>query len=287
MRIIALFLVPLLIAIAVIGGFLFYFSKNEGKGALQVTSQPKSQVYLNGKLLGETPFCKCETSEMLPTGEYTLKLVPKEQGFTPFENKVTITKSILTVVDRTFGQGADSEGSIISLSPLDNKKAAEILVVSFPESADVFVDTNAVGTTPLLLKNQTISDHEVKVKKDGYKEKTVRIRTVEGYKLNSLIFLGINPNVIDLSPTPTPTASPAASVTPGPSGTTKPTVLILQTPTGFLRVRDQASLSGAEIARVTPGETLELVSEVQGWFEIKLKDGKTTGYISTQYAQKQ
>jgi uncharacterized protein YgiM (DUF1202 family) len=64
-------------------------------------------------------------------------------------------------------------------------------------------------------------------------------------------------------------------------------VLILQTPTGFLRVRDQASLNGAEIGQIKPGETYQLLDDkTTGWYQIQLTNGKT-GWISSQYAQKQ
>lgn len=276
MKNVLLFILPAIVALIVIGIAYFFFMRNEGKGALQVTSIPKSQVFLNGKAIGTTPLCKCELANMLATGEYTLRLVPEDTSLLPFEEKIPITKSVLTVVDRTFIEGSASEGSIITLAPLSNKKSIELLVTSFPDVATVFLDKNQVGNTPLLLKTVTDSDHEIKIQKDGYKEKTVRIRTVPGYRLNTLIYLGIT----SLEPTPIPTASPSAT----PAQTQK--VVILQTPTGFLRVRETASLSGNEIARVTPGEIFELVNESAGWFEIRLLDGKT-GFISTQYAKKQ
>ena len=278
MKRVLLFVLPVVIALIVIGIVAFFFTTNQGKGALQVTSIPKSQVFLNGKLLGHTPLCKCELSDMPAVGEYTLRLVPDDTTLASFEEKIPITKSVLTVVDRTFGEGATSEGIIITLQPLDDKKSLSLLAISFPDGAKVLLDKNSAGNTPLLLKNVTDSDHEIKVQKDGYKEKTVRIRTVSGYKLSALIYLGVNPTLE--SPSPTPTASPSAT----PTVVQK--VVILQTPTGFLRVRDTASLSGNEIARVTPGEMYELVSETAGWFEIKLKDGNT-GFISTQYSNKQ
>jgi uncharacterized protein YgiM (DUF1202 family) len=59
----------------------------------------------------------------------------------------------------------------------------------------------------------------------------------------------------------------------------------LQTPTGFLRVRDQASLGGAEIGQVKPGETYTLLDEQSGWYKIKFNNKE--GWISSQYAQKQ
>jgi N-acetylmuramoyl-L-alanine amidase len=63
-------------------------------------------------------------------------------------------------------------------------------------------------------------------------------------------------------------------------------VLILQTPTGFLRVRDQPSLGGNEITQVKPGETYQLLDERTDWYQIKLTNGQT-GWISSEYAQKQ
>lgn len=276
MKKVLLFILPAVIALLIIGVAYFFFTRNEGKGALQVTSVPKSQVFLNGKAIGATPLCKCELADMLQTGEYTLRLVPEDTNLLPFEEKISIAKSVLTVVDRTFSESAMSEGSIITLAPISNKKATELLVSSFPDMAKVFLDKNEVGNTPLLLKTVTDSDHEIRIQKEGYKEKTVRIRAVAGYRLSALIYLGIT----SIVPTPSPTASPSAT----PSPTTK--VVILQTPTGFLRVRETASLSGNEIARVTPGEIFELVNESAGWFEIRLLDGKT-GFISTQYAKKQ
>ncbi|MCL5970430.1 MAG: SH3 domain-containing protein [Patescibacteria group bacterium] len=106
-------------------------------------------------------------------------------------------------------------------------------------------------------------------------------------------FLGVDPNFLTptQSPTPTPTlANPFLTPTPkeksSPTISSSSKVVILDTPNGFLRVRDDASLSGAEIARVTPGETFPLLDESNGWYKIKLKDG-TTGWVSSQFAEKQ
>lgn len=277
MRKALLILIPLLFAILLFLAVQFYLSRNAGKGALQVTATPQATVYLNGKSIGKTPLCKCEVQDMLAVGDYTLRVVPIQTELPALQEKITIGKSVLTVVDRTFGQGTTSEGSIITLSPNDDKKAASLLLVSTPDKVAVTIDNSDVGTTPLLLKNVTESDHEIKVTKSGYREKTVRIRTIKGYKLTASITLGIDVN--DIIATPTPTASPSAT----PSLTNK--VTILQTPTGFLRVRASASTSGAEIGRLSPGEIVDFVSEDEGWYEIKLSTGKT-GWISAQYAAK-
>lgn len=273
--------VPIFLALGIFFTFALFLNQNGGKGALQVTASPKSKVFLNGKLIGETPLCKCEGQEMLDVGEYNIKVDPQDPTYPAFEEKVTISKSILTVVDRTFGKGVISEGSIISLSPIDDPKALQLLVISFPENAQVHVDSNASGATPLLLKDITESDHEVIIKKDGYREKTIRIKTVAGYKLTVVAYLGVSlggnvsPTPVAISPTATPSADLASEK-----------VTILQTPTGFLRVRTASSSAGAEVDRVNPGESYTMLEENDEWYRISLPGGKD-GWVSKQYTKKE
>lgn len=169
-------LIPFLFAVVILSVYLFINSRNSGKGALQVTSVPKSNVYLNGNLIGQTPLCKCEAADMIKTGDYTVRLDAQDSSLPIFEEKISIVKSVLTVVDRTFGPAAGSSGSIIGLTPSDNAKDVQLLVASFPSGANVLLDNSHVGITPLLLKQVTESDHEIKLQKDGYADKTVRIK---------------------------------------------------------------------------------------------------------------
>src|SRR5258706_10908174 len=170
-------------------GFQYFMTLRSQKGALQVTSSPDSKVYLNGKYIGTTPLCKCESSDMLKTGDYTIRLVPTVSGLSEFQEKITVSEAVLTVVDRKFAKGSLSEGSVISLTPLSDKKKTELLVASLPEGAIVLLDNNEIGKSPLSFKNPTESDHVLKIKKDGYKEKTIRIRTPLCYKLVVAVYL--------------------------------------------------------------------------------------------------
>jgi len=270
-----LFIAPFLIAVLIFFGILFFLNRETGKGALQVTSIPKSKVYLDNKLIGMTPLYTVDVKQMLPVGDYDIKLVPIVGNINSYEAKITINKSTLTAVDRTFEDNGSSEGSVISLIPLDDKKDVQILVVSLPEKANVFLDSNPVGTTPLLLKQVSESDHNLRLTLDGYKDKSLKIKTALGFRLSSLVFLGIN---ADLS------NSSVASVSATPSPALITNVLILNTPTGFLRVRGNSSISSAEIGEVKPGESYELIGEKDNWFEIKI--ASTSGWISSQYAIK-
>lgn len=275
------FLLPFLIALFVIVVIVLVLAARSGKGALQVTSLPKSNVYLEGKLIGQTPLCKCEASDMIKSGEYSIKLDPLDTSFSAFEQKITISNSVLTVVDRTFGAGAQSEGSIITLESINDKKNAQLFVVSFPSSAHLYLDSNQQKDTPLLLNNVTESDHEARLQKDGYKDKTIRIRGVPGYKLNALVFLGVNPDLLQQQASASAVATPSASLTPALSK-----VIILDTPTGFLNVRDSGSISSAIIGKVNPGELYQLLDDKDGWYQIQLNSA-TKGWISNQYAQRQ
>lgn len=289
MKKILLIIIPIILAIVAFFVVTLVLAPSGGKGALQVTSRPKSKVFLNGKEIGQTSLCKCTVTDMLDSGEYTIRLVPENKSILPYEEKISITKSVLTVIDRTFSQGAGSEGSVITLRPLEDKNGRDIFILSRPQGAEVLLDNNAVGTTPLLLPKVTESDHEITVKKQGYREKVIRVRSVTGYKLEASVILGVADDdaATGLTPSPTPTVG-AVSGTPSPSVSpaTSQTVIILQTPTGFLRVRETGSTAAAEIGRVTPGETFDLVEEQNGWTAIKLKTGKT-GWVSSQYVQKQ
>src|ERR1035437_2106461 len=95
---------PFIIVILIFCAVIFFLSQNKGKGALQVTSVPAAKVYLNNKLIGQTPLCECDLKDMIAVGDYTIKLVPIQGNLQPFEQGITISSKVLTVIDRTFGQ---------------------------------------------------------------------------------------------------------------------------------------------------------------------------------------
>ena len=270
MRRVVLFIFPLILITVVFLISIFIVSKDSGKGALQITSTPSSKVYLNGQYLGDTPICRCKLGEMIKSGEYSVKLIPKEGKFDSFEERIRISPSVLTVVNRTFGKGGEGFGSIISLSQLDDEKLSPILITSFPNKADVSIDGKKEGKTPLLIENITASDHEIIVAKDSYKAKTLRVRAVPGHRLEIIIYLGIGESVSESTPEDTTIKIQK--------------VVILDTPTGFLRVREASSSGSPQVGEVAPGEEYDLLEETQSWYKIKLKDGKE-GWISKTYAE--
>lgn len=277
MRKIIFFLTPLLIITIIFLSIVLVVNRDGGRGALQATSIPPSQVFLDGKFIGKTPLCLCDFQQLLKVGDYDIKLVPLKTGLKTFEQKITIYKGVLTVVDRTFdAKISASSGSVITLSEIEDKNSSELLVISFPSKARVILDSNPQGSTPLLIKDITSSDHEIKILKEGYKEKIVKVKTIEGKRLEATVTLGIKPDITSEEKK----ASKSASI---PSISK---VVILDTPTGFLRVRATDSVTSNQIATVNPGEKLDLISEKDEWFEVRLSDGRT-GWISAAYARKE
>lgn len=60
---------------------------------------------------------------------------------------------------------------------------------------------------------------------------------------------------------------------------------VLETGTGWLRVRSGAGLTNPEIGRVNVGDELDILREQEGWVELKLKD-ETSGWVSSQFLEK-
>lgn len=299
-KIVFLILTCLIIAIVGFVVYRVFFLSQKAKGALQVTSSPESTVYLNDQEIGTTPLCICGTDvdlpesvssklievfgvgqgeNLLPVGEYTIRLIPKDKAFPEFQEKITIGQSVLSVVDRKFGKGAESEGSVITLEKSSSENP-EILVLSVPSEASVYLDSEAIGASPVTKEDVTESDHELRLSKNGYLEKAVRIKTAPGYKLIAKIYMGVDTSAV----TGRTQEGPLEESTEESSELEGSKVVILPTGTGFLRVREGASLADPEVGRVTPDEEYNLISDEGDWYQIEYEEG-AFGFISKDYAE--
>ena len=253
----------------------------KGQGALQVTTNIKASVFLNNKPLGTTPLCKCDQDETIESGTYNIRVVPDDKSLSTYTAKIDINPGVLTAIDRTFLPGALASSYVLTLEKSNSAKP-EIFISTVPDQALVSIDGESVGGTPFTSSSLSASEHEVEIDKVGYAKKTIRVRAVANYKLILNVILGTENGGIDLL-SPVPSASPSATLAPTIS--LKNAVKILDTPTGFLRVRATPSTGGTEVTQVAPGENFEVIGENESWYQIKLTDGKT-GWISKQYAQK-
>lgn len=266
---------------------------------LQVNSIPQATVFLDGKQVGQTPY----EDTKLKSGEVTLKLVSSSLSW---EAKVKLNSGTLALVNREFGLNEEtSAGEVITLEPTSNKKSISLAIISQPDSSLIKVDGETKGFAPVNIENLSAGEHEILVSSPDYKERSIRVNFFEGFKSIINVKLASAKNETSLTLEPTATATPSASPTPAklgakttptpsikpktsPTSTTEPTrpyVKILDTPTGWLRVRMEPSTSATESAKVNPGETYPLIDEQTGWYQISYSTNKE-GWISSQYAQK-
>lgn len=279
------------------------FFSQAAPGALQISTTPRSTVYVDGTQAGVTPFF----DEKIKAGEHTIKLVPESSGepLATWEGKVNLVPGILTVINRNFGiSDSQSSGEIITLEKIGRKDKSTLAVISVPDQAVIKVNGEPKGFSPLTIEDLDPADYQITISSSGYEEKSVSAHTVGGYKLIVNVKLAQQMEGIQeatasgettdsLTPTPSTklTPTPSTKVTPTPKTTpgagvtppAKPYVTVKDTPTGFLRVRVEPSTSATEAAQIKPGEMYPYLNEEKsGWLKIEYAADKS-GWVSGVY----
>ena len=255
------------------------FSKKEGR--LQVSSRPGAAVFLDNVMKGNTPF-----TNTLKEGSYVLKVVPDgvATSAASWQKKISIYSGALTYVD--VQMESTDIASWADVYWLTQKsifdKSSTFTVETEPSGALIYIDNDEKGVSPLTLENAVQGSHELSVFMPGFSRRSKKINMSPGFTLHGFVKLALDPSqkshyTID---TPDPIATSAASIKEPAN-----TVRILDTPTGWLRVRDEPTLAGSESARVNVGQRFELLDEQIGWYKIKV-DSSIQGWISSQYAEK-
>lgn len=230
------------------------------KAGISIISTPyDATVFLNDQEVGKTPY---EVKD-LAVGEYIVRL-EKDQAV--WQGSVKLNGGTVTIVNRDLAKDQpSSSGEILTLT-----KGKGLTVISNPNNAKVTIDGKKVGETPLGLDLEE-GEHTILIEHSNYIKRSVRANLPAGFNLTILVDLALSE--ADLSTISTPVIK------------TTPEVIVKNTPTGFLRVRDKPSLKGVEVAQVNVGDTLILLEELSGWDRVRLPDG-TEGYVSSTYVEK-
>lgn len=249
------------------------------KAGLIIETNPASMVFINAEQVGRTRY---ETTRN--PGDIVVKLVPEsvDKPLAPYETKIALVAGVKTIIQRDFGDSEDtSSGVIVSFEKAVDKETS-ISVISIPDSAQVTIDGQVRGFAPFKSSSIVEGEHTLTVGARDYVEKSIDIRTYKGYKLTAIFKLA--PIAAEVSLSPSPTASPEPEVN---------YVEILETSTGYLRVRSEPSTLAPEVAQVDPGKKYKLLDtdEKTGWFKIEYQPASDesqakSGWVTNQYAKK-
>ncbi|MFA5136243.1 MAG: PEGA domain-containing protein [Patescibacteria group bacterium] len=273
--------VLLLVGFALFVAIRFLLLDNSNAtGRLEVLSSPKATVFIDNVAI--------EKDEKIKVGQHLLKLIPEEgaTGTASWQKKINIHKNTLTYVNIELG-GTDlsTAGEVLEVVKTDKAftDKGELNIETEPAGAIVYLDNDEKGIAPVLLADIPKGDHELSVFMPGFLRRTQRINITSGYRVNAYIKLAIDPNQ---SPTYEQVdniieATESAGVEPA-DGVKR--IVIQDTPTGWLRVREDATVNASESARVNPGDTFEVLEEKDGWYKVEYEKNKS-GWISAEYTK--
>lgn len=278
---------------------VYVYDRSTGQvGNLQIVTVPESSVFVNTQAVGRTPF-----NQSFAPGQYEVKLIPlaidsvASTSAVTWQGKVDISARQYTFVRRELNNTEiESAGEVLTVRKADVPIAAgtgDIEIQTEPPGAIVTLDGEDVGVSPHTIRGVTIGAHEVSVYLPKMKRRTIQTNVEgNGYVTVLKFNLGLDVDfdkrfelakILEASTSAKLPDIPAASPTTTEKKPTK--VTILDTPTGYLRVRDEGSLNGKEVTRVKPGESYPYLDQVGSWVKIKLTDSE--GWVAGEYVRKE
>ncbi len=262
----------------------FWIEKSDSSSVLSVITDPSNVfVYIDNTKVGETPF----SSDNLGDGGYDLRV--EAPGYEPQSARIKIQKGHkLNVTAKLFPVPVPSKVSLMEGSEDIYDVASEnaLVTANSAEWAKAVVYWNrtrginlaGAGVNKEAVFGYFVSydggvfDAEGKMVNVGDIEQALK----EGGRVAYLRRVAEGVGLTD--------AAKAAfdEIASALKGGKK--VKILETGTGWLRVRDAAGLDGKEIGRVNVGGEYAVLEESGGWVRIKVDD-KTDGWVSSSYVQ--
>ena len=283
----------MIVLVALVGAFalfvlvrFFIFDSPSATGRIKILSSPTTGVFINDVGVGKTPY-----EDRLEPGEYTIRLIPEgeETESVAWEGKVSIHAHTLTYVSREMGTSAiTSAGEILTVVKMDRKpngETGEVELVTDPPGAIVFLNNEEKGVAPLILQDVPVGEHELAVYLPGFFRRTKKIKIdKKGFRVQVSVKMALDKTHKTLEEELKKAAIEAtkeAELTKKEEVNTE-TLTILDTPTGFLNVRAEPSVSGDKVAEVNPGEEYTYSEEDGGWYKILL-GGEENGWVHGDY----
>lgn len=229
------------------------------KSGVEIMSYPPAKVYVDGKEAGMTPY---KNNSMKP-GDTEIKLIANGEEWS---KKIHLENGANTVISRDNGGGY-----ILYFEPTGDKNRAAMLINTRPDKAAVAIDDEIKGFSPLRVEDVGEGDKKLVVSYPGYKSAISYVKFLNSYQLVVDVDLTKEKEVATPEVTPTETIN-------------EKEVMILNTETGWLRVRSAPSNGAQEVAKVKPGEKYKLLEDGTEWRLIELGIGKS-GYVAAKYVE--
>jgi TolB-like protein len=153
-------------------------------GSISINSEPAgAEVYLDGNYLGMTTAESPHTINDLLEGSYALKFI--RGGYYDWEGEI----SVLAKMERSV------KVSLIA-------KPGAMNIYSEPDGAEIYVDNNYMGATPLSLKKVAEGEHEIRLVKEKFKEWTQRVFVRSFQPTDVKATLEVSPGILTINSVP-------------------------------------------------------------------------------------
>lgn len=242
------------------------------KSGIEIMSYPTAKVFIDNKEAGNTPY----KNTALKPGMVKIRL---EDGQKVWEREVELKNRVTTIVDWSLGTSElETGGYILYMEKTGDESKSGLLVNASPDKSAVAIDDTIRGFAPIRLPDIGHEDKKITISFPGYKTINVFVRALPGYQLVMEAKL-IEEASLNLDQETNFEEIEIATLSE------RSLITILETETGWLRVREASSGAAREIDKVNPGQQYELIEEAEDWYKIKLDDGKE-GWIAANYAEK-
>lgn len=260
--------------VTICGIFLSGCSLTPRRSGVEIISSPETKVFLNDKEMGTAPY----KNNNLTTEEVKIKL--KSLNGIEWSKKIELQNNSNTVIDWEFGnEEKESGGYLLYLEKTGDNKKAGIMINAIPDKAAVAIDGEIKGYSPLKIENIGEGDKQITISFPGYKNINVFIRAIKGYQ--SVIEAKLAEEKVTIQED----INTNESTSSAQFNQNQVKILIKETETGWLKVRETASSTSKELAKIKPGEKYNLLDEQNEWYKIDLGENKS-GWISSKYAEK-
>ncbi len=183
-----MFLGGLVFCAVFFAGCSWSFSDFTNQSGLQVftTHNEPAQVFLDGKLLGSTPY----RSEHLSAGYYTLEVRPNNQTLIPYKDHISLRKGIITVFTWKPSSEAENSGGVVyEAEKNDDPTQSALSITTVPDGAIIHVDGQLSGFSPTVLTKVEPGQHEYEVTLPSFETQKNTIQVLPGYRMLVHVYL--------------------------------------------------------------------------------------------------